>query len=122
DNVRVHATEAILIDFTSVSRGPLVADPAALDVALVMGTYALEGDAWLRFVQECYALDCLCPVPPPADPAAPAAALWNSVRLIRQVGQVDQLSPFEYATAVALYLLRRASYTAEHDEDPVRRA
>lgn len=121
ENVRVSGTEAILIDFTSVGPGPLVADPAALDVALVVGANNIDSGVWKEFAQQCYNIEHLLTCPPPADPTEPAAALWNSIRLIRHIGLADQMSPFEYATAVGMYLLRYASCRPDKNEDPVRR-
>lgn len=121
ENVRVSGTEAILIDFTSVGTGPLVADPAALDVALVMDTDTLSGQAWQDFAHKCYCIEHLITCPPPSDPTERTAALWNSIRLIRQIGLTDQMSEHEYATAIAIYLLRRASCRPDRNEHPLRR-
>lgn len=121
DNVHVYGSEAILIDFTSVTIGPLVADPAALDVSLVMSAKVISETGWGSFAQKCYSLEHLRGLPPPGDPTRATAALSNSIRLIRQVGLADQLSDFEYATAIAIYLLRHASYPGENREDNFRR-
>jgi len=120
-NVRVCGAEAILIDFNSVAPGPLVADPATLDVALVMGTRILTGEAWQNYVSDRYKLEHLRVLPPSADPSDATAALSNCVRLIRQIGLADQMSEFEYPTAVAIYLIRHASYTSKDIDDVDRR-
>lgn len=123
ENIRVHRSEAILIDFHStVASGPLVGDPAALDVSLIMGTRLIHGDHWIAFVRKAYQLAMLCRLPPPADPFESGAPLWSSVRLVRQVGLGDQFSDCEYAIAVAVHLLRHASYRPDRHEEENRRA
>jgi hypothetical protein len=121
NNIRVHRSEAILIDFASTFRGPLVADPAALDVGLVMREGTLSVDDWQQFANDAYELAALRVLPPPGDPTAAAAAIWSSIRLIRQIAFADQVSEFEYATAVAINLLRRASHRPNGPEDSFRR-
>lgn len=120
-NVRVCRDEAILIDFASTQIGPLMADPASLEVALVMDSQKLPTEEWERFSREVYDLQNLRAVPAPRDPARVDAALWNSVRQLRQIALADQLSEFEYAAAVAIYMLRRASYGRGSEEPPGRR-
>jgi hypothetical protein len=121
ENVRVYESIASLIDFTSVQQGPLVADPAALDVSLVMSARKIRGADWETFVLKAYALEALLKVPPPVNSKDSSAAFWSYIRLIRHIGLGDQLSETEYATAVALYLLRHASFYPDSDEEPSRR-
>jgi hypothetical protein len=45
----------------------------------------------------------------------------NTVRQIRRIGLADQLSPYEYATAVAVHLLRRAAFRPDRREPGRRR-
>jgi hypothetical protein len=121
-NVRVHRGEAILIDFASVQRGPLVADPAALDVSLTMDEPLLAEQEWIAFVKDAYSLTALRKVPTPRDPARTDAPPWNAIRQLRQIALADQLSEMEYAMAIAIYLLRRASYAETSGEPAGRRA
>jgi hypothetical protein len=77
ENVRVAGVDAILIDFNSITHGPLVADPAVLDVSLIVGSRILVGDAWMRFAEKAFALDNLRLLPPPPDPTEAAAQFWE---------------------------------------------
>lgn len=120
-NVRVCRDEAILIDFASTQIGPLMADPASLEVALVMDSRKLRGEDWDNLAREAYDLLNLRAVPAPRDPARPDAPLWNSIRQLRQLALADQLSEFEYAATIAIYMLRFASYGSESEEPPGRR-
>lgn len=123
DNVQVRAGQAILIDFASVQRGPLVADPAQLEVALCMHADADQEDGWLKTVERLYDPAFIEQVPPPCDPVDPMANLWNCVRQIRRLGLGDQRSAGEYATVLAAMLLRQASHGVDGDETRrVRRA
>jgi hypothetical protein len=121
ENVRVHRSEAILIDFASTTSGPLVADPAALDVALIMGAKSLNMDEWQALARNAYRLPSLRTLPSPSDPTSRDSALWSSIRLIRQIGLADQLSDLEYATAIAVHLLRRAAFRRDRCEEVERR-
>jgi hypothetical protein len=120
-NVRVSRDEAILIDFASTQVGPLMADPASLEVSLVMESQTLQGAEWVEFAKGVYELANLRALPTPCDPARPEAPIWNSIRQLRQIALADELSEFEYALTVALYLLRRASYGSQPDEPAGRR-
>jgi len=120
-NVRVSHDEAILIDFASTQVGPLMADPASLEVSLIMESRVLQGPEWEEFAKEMYELANLRTVPSPRDPARREAPLWNSIRQLRQIALADELSKFEYALTVAIYLLRRASYGSQADEPAGRR-
>lgn len=120
-NVRVCRDEAILIDFASTQVGPLMADPASLEVSLVMESQALLGNSWAEFAKEVYDLANLRALPLPRDPARFDAPLWNSIRQLRQIALADELSKFEYALTVVMYLLRRASYGREPGEPEGRR-
>lgn len=106
-----------LIDFASVMIGPLVADPACLEVSIVFpsrdfsagngaaGDLQLPPEQWLRAAYV-YPLN-------PADVAAlPRQNLWRSdaVREIRSGARQHEPSPVPYAIAVVSYLIRYASY------------
>lgn len=121
ENVRVRGGDAILIDFASVQHGPLVGDPAMLDVALALSSGMKDERAWSSLVETLYAFDNLRSLPLPRDVAEPGAHLWNSVRHIRRVGLSDQLTEGEYAMAVAICLIRLALHRPSLKEDPLRR-
>jgi Phosphotransferase enzyme family len=120
DNIRVRAGHAILIDFAAVERGPLVADPAALETALVLRASAHESD-WSTVASELYGIEHLEALPAPREPSAPLSALWNSVRQIRRFGLAEQLTRQEYATAAAVYLLRHGLHDRDPGEQGIRR-
>jgi hypothetical protein len=120
-NVRVCRGEAILMDFASTQIGPLMADPASLEVSLAMDAQKLSAEDWSKFTREAYDMQNLRALPAPQDPARLDAALWNSIRQLRQIALADQLSGFEYATAVAIYMLRHASYARSAHEPAGRR-
>jgi hypothetical protein len=120
ENVRVAGQDAILIDFASVAEGPLVADPASLDVSMAMDTKTLLV-GWDAVVDGLYRYSALRTLPSPLRPEDPGAALVDAIRFVRQIAFADQLNEFEYPIAVALQLLRKASYKAKIGEDPQRR-
>jgi hypothetical protein len=120
-NVRVCRGESILIDFASTQIGPLMADPASLEVSLAMDAQRLDGEEWIKFAREAYDIENLRTLPAPRDPARLDAALWNSIRQLRQIALADQLSQFEYAATVAIYMLRHASYGRSANEPTGRR-
>lgn len=119
ENVRVRAGHAILIDFAAVDGGSLVADPAALETALVIRG-ASNDKNWSSVATEIYAIENLESLPTPHEPSTPLSALWNSVRQIRRFGLAEQLTRHEYATAVAIYLLRHGLRRRDPGE-PVNR-
>lgn len=98
-----------------------MADPASLEVSLIMESGVLQGNEWNAFAKEVFALASLRALPAPRDPARLDAPLWNSIRQLRQIALADALSEFEYALTVAMYLLRRASYGQEPGEPAGRR-
>lgn len=122
ENVRVAGQDAILIDFTRADSGPLAADPASLDVSVVLDTTSVSDGEWERLASSLYSMEQLRRVPPPAAPEDPFAHIVDAVRFIRQVMVPDALSPLEYPTAVALQLLRKASYQDETADGFPRRA
>ncbi|MGL3111813.1 hypothetical protein [Bradyrhizobium sp. BR 1432] len=120
ENVRVRAGHAILIDFAGVQHGPLVADPACLETALVLRAAASKKD-WRAVIPDLYTFDNLQTLPQPREPAAALSSLWNAVRQIRRFGLAEAQSPNEYATAVAVYLLRHGLRDRDDGEQHIRR-
>lgn len=126
ENVRVRGADAILIDLASVTSGPLAADPASLEVSLAFDHVAADPSFdeghWRAAVDTLYSVEALKRVQPPKFENEAGAALWNSVRHVRQVGLIDQLCANAYATAVAVCLLRRTMYAREDDQEQACRA
>lgn len=120
-NVRARAGEAILIDFQSVGAGPLSTDPATLEVSLALEFQSATEADWHATMAQLYSIDNLRAVPRPRQPTAPLNPLWEAVRQIRRYGLADQIADDEYARAVAIQLLRKASHECNGGEDPSRR-
>jgi hypothetical protein len=121
-NVRVAGHEAILIDFASIEHyGPITADPASLDVSLVIDTNQVEGAEWNKLAREIYSLSTLrAPLVPPR-PEHHCASLLDSLHYIRQTAHTMQLDQIEYPVVVAVQLLRKASYRGKGVEQKRRR-
>ena len=119
-NVRVRAGEAILIDFHSVFKGALSSDPATLEVSLAL---EVPGDetAWRAVMQELYCAGNLRTVPKPRATNAAFHQLWDAVRQVRRYGLSEQISETEYSQAVAIQLLKKATYKRNSGEQESRR-
>lgn len=109
DNVCVRGVDAIIIDFQKTRRGPLVADPACLEVSLVFN-FANEdnNNGWVEIVDRLYQFEHLVHAPPPAREPTKREWLWTAVRQIRMIALSGQAFWYEYPIALALCLLRRA--------------
>jgi hypothetical protein len=118
DNVHVRMGQAILIDFLNVGTKPIVHDPAALETALALN-FGGELQVWRDVMANLYSLENPTALPPLSPPLTPLTHMWNAVRQVRRFGLADEISPCEYARAVAVHLLRhalrkpRANATAE---------
>ena len=120
-NVRVRATDAIVIDFAAHRDGLVLRDIARLEVSLLVDAFGgppyedlndenrCDGNAWLRDVLPLYRVN------PTANDAIPhedpkSAAYWFhvSVRQIRLHARPFELGSTQYAAALALELLTKA--------------
>lgn len=108
DNVRVRGYDAIVIDFQRVRNGPIVVDPAFLEVSLMFTAGRDTNDGWRELANTLYLDGGFDNVPPPAREPNGREWLWNAVRQIRQIGRGCETSPREYRTALIHCLLRRA--------------
>lgn len=120
-NVRGRAGEAILIDFHSVGPGALSTDPATLEVSLSLEFECATEAEWHATMSQLYSLENLRTVPRPKPPMTSLNPLWDAVRQIRRYGLADQLEDHEYCRAVAIQLLRKATYRRNDGEDLSRR-
>jgi hypothetical protein len=123
-NVRARRGEAILIDFNSTQfSGPLVADPASLEVSLVFEVEATDQDneGWRTLVETLYRSEYLHRAPPPPKEPAPREWMWACVRQIRLIALESQTTDREYQVALIMYLMRRASFADESGPDKYRR-
>ena len=113
---------AILIDFGSVSDGPLIADPATLEVSLVFGTDAKDDpnqfDQWKDFVDSAY--ECIPVVRPPNPQIEPSEFDWlrQSLRELRHVLFGCDCNDAESMAVLAAYLLRMARLEIDTLKDP----
>jgi len=123
-NVRVRGTDAILIDFAKTRTGPIVADPAALEVSLAFAITSESDDneGWRKLIDRLYKHAYLRQAPPPAAQPLPREWLWTCVRQIRMFALSMETSGGEYRDALVAYLLRFAMFPAESEKEEHRRA
>jgi Ser/Thr protein kinase RdoA (MazF antagonist) len=108
-NVRIRASDAILIDFLSSRDGPLLADLAALEVGLLVRVPAnvrFSRAAWKRIVKLFFAQSAFTAAPIACDPTEKFAWLAYSLRLIRLHALPLQRANGQYAVVLAYHLLR----------------
>jgi Ternary complex associated domain 9 len=111
DNVRVRGSEAILIDFYCTRPGPLLSDPAALEISLAIGVpLAKDFDrvAWTEMMRELYSQPALRAPPAASLPTHPFAWLAKCVRQIRLHALPVQQEDGQYARVLAYRLLQAA--------------
>lgn len=121
-NIRVRNGQAVLIDFASVSDGPIVGDPAMLDAAIALRMNEESFPIWRSYVAKWFAYDSLSRLPDAPAPEDGHAAIGEFLRDIRRIGISDQRTQGEYATAVAVFLLRHAYRKEQGEDDQARRA
>jgi hypothetical protein len=118
NNIQVLGTEAVLIDFASVTlQTSLMADPAYLELTLVFKDYGVQDDPrdWKRFVDAAYEAHNFIAAPAAAIDPRPREWLWNVVRQIRLIALGCQSSLREYQTAIAFMLLRESAWNPPND-------
>lgn len=127
ENVRVYNGHAILIDFASVSRGPLTADLAALETWFAFqlppeaAKAQFKNESWAAEIDRLYAPAAFLHPPGPGDPSSEHCWLGTIVRQIRRMGISIQSCPTEYETAVTVQLLRRCQWDDGPPADRYRR-
>lgn len=121
-NIMVRNSDSILIDFNSTRFGPLVCDPASLEVSLAFDVGDdLDFDEWRQTVDELYEPKWLEATPPPSRNDTKDEWLRTCVRQIRLIALAEEASPHEYCIVVALYLLRKAMFSYDSLTDDKRR-
>jgi len=132
-NVRARRGEAILIDFNLTRyTGPLVADPACLEVSLVFevdppdkhadkATIDNDNESWRTLVESLYKLEYLHRAPPPPKEPGPREWMWACARQIRLIALESQTKDNEYLFTIIFYLMRRASFKDDHGPDKYRK-
>lgn len=123
-NVRVRATDAIVIDFAAHRNQPLVYDAACLEASLLVEGFADDG----RNVQEwLQSLDSLYEHPPfdfavtPANPKNRSFWFHACVQQIRRYARQWECGRDQYAGALAIALLNKARKDADVTEPEASR-
>lgn len=129
NNVRVRTGEAVLIDFERTRLGPLLQDPATLEVSLGFWTYGVDVDqfdtqtlelqqrGWRELIDKLYDPQYFSTAIPPAIERSPREWMWSSIRVLRNMALAEESTPDEYRLLVALQLLRRARLEAVQADD-----
>lgn len=115
-NVRVRGNDAILIDFATTRSGAIVSDPASLEVSLAFEISDVDSSDsdWKTlidiFYSEKYLKRPFERLPPPFDKPHAKEWLWKCIRQIRLLALAEQISEYEYKTALAIFLLRWSTF------------
>ncbi len=121
-NVRVRATDAIVIDFYAHKLGPLVYDAACLEASLLVDGFACRNRAqigaseWLRSIESLYDHVPLEDVPTHPNPKNPSCWYHACVRQIRLYAREMEHGEYQYAAALALALLIKATKDSDAQE------
>lgn len=110
-NVRVRATDAIVIDFFAHRKAPLLYDAATLEASLLVEGFGKgEKDirAWFRSVESLYDHSPLDSAVAPANPKNKTFWFHACVMQIRRYARQWELEEHQYAAALALALLVKA--------------
>lgn len=127
ENVRVRNGQAILIDLSSVAKGPLTADLAALETWFAFqlppecDENAYEDGDWSAEIDRLYAPPAFQHPPGPCDATSKMCWMTTIVRQLRKMGIAAQSCPTEYQSAVAVHLLRRCQWDDVPAADRFRR-
>jgi hypothetical protein len=113
-NVLIRGRDAILIDFSSASDGPLTADPAALEVSLLFGTDKDDNSKyfanWIDFIDDIYCTTDLTLRPPALQESEPGHFSWlrKPLRELRHILLGCDCDVRESEIVLATYLMRYA--------------
>jgi len=121
-NIIVRGTDAILIDFQSAQRGPIVIDLATLDVSLSLEVTDKEKDAnrWRKLVDDVYSVNV---IRNPSSLSSPSGdKLIKCIKKIRETANAKQQSQYEYVIAVAVILLRSSTHPGKLEQEKYRLA
>jgi hypothetical protein len=122
----VRATDAIVIDFCASRDGPLLIDPAALEVSLLVRTpydADFDSEAWRDMALHLYSQEAMTRPPNNFDPTDKYAWLASCIRQVRLQALSMELESGQYATVLACYLYQAASKDSTvSDAEDFRRA
>jgi hypothetical protein len=113
-NIHVRGTDAILIDFYRTGLGPLLWDPATLEISLCFGELydkfpsTVHIESWRIMVEQLYHIDWInCPLKPPK--LSPGLeGIWTCIREIRLYGLGLEVEANTYRQALAIQLLKQS--------------
>jgi hypothetical protein len=121
-NIQVRVTDAIVIDFYTTKTGPIVADPAALEVDVAFSHDTTDDfDQWRDLIDKLYGPSYLSKIPPPSGEPTRREWIWETIRQVRMHGRAVEPAAGEYEQAIAVYLLKRAQYPSRDEQDEKRR-
>jgi hypothetical protein len=124
-NVCVRTTDAIVIDFYQHRSGPLVYDAACLEASLLVDGFTevkkSKIDKWLQSIKTLYDYVSQDSIPAHANPKNPSFWFHSSVRQIRRYAREMEAGPGQYAAALAVALLRKASKDSDAAEPEASR-
>jgi hypothetical protein len=126
ENVRVRNNDAIIIDLANVRLGPLSADIASMEVWLAFQVPKVQDDIpdrarWTVLLSELFSPKNI-PKPPSLESVdCDLDWLRSCVRQTRMIAASVCDNDTEYATALAIYLLRHSSFSDDNEEDLYRR-
>lgn len=111
-NVLVRSTDAIVIDFQKHCENPLVYDAACLEAGLLVdgfGDDEREGVEWLNSIKPLYANFPLLSLPTHCHPRDSSSWFYACVQQIRLYARKMERHENQYAAALAIALLKKAS-------------
>jgi hypothetical protein len=111
-NVRVRATDAIIIDFLQHRDSPLVFDAACLEAGLLVNGFASDKRSpqeWLESLKPLYDTAPLEATVPQANPKNRSFWFHSSVHQIRRYARQWECGPGQYAGALALAMVTKAT-------------
>ncbi len=123
-NVRVRATDAIVIDFFSHRNSPLLADAASLEASLLVDGFEKderEPTDWIASIEELYQNSPSTQPTPHGNPADVSSWFYSCVAQIRRHARQWECQDHQYAAALAAALLRKATKDAYARESKASR-
>jgi len=114
-NVRVRATDAIVIDFLSHRQAPLVYDAACLEASLLVDGFSDEDTAdfettrnWMNSLSTLYTSTPLDLAPSHTNPKYRCSWFYLCVRQVRLYARRMECGTDQYAAALAVALIQKA--------------
>ena len=114
-NVRVRATDAIVIDFFSHRNSPLLADAASLEASLLVDGFdkdEREPTEWMTSIEKVYENSPSKQTIPHGSPMDASSWFYSCVAQIRRYARQWECQDHQYAAALAAALLRKATKDA----------